>query len=602
MTCVALMGYAAAATTRRPVPGVRGRTSQGVCLLRWIRNQEAVPGNIYGVLNQHLSRHRAITRVVVTAIALATVFAFSDQETLQAGPTPDQAPSRSILPANIGVGIPSNEAITLRFDAPMDRASVESTLVVVPNQEVALAWTADGSSLAVKAASRWRTDERYLVVVPGDALRGDGTALGEPVRHSFTTQTAPRVTDFEVAFSGMPSQRTNALLAAESDGHPLIEFEASEDGPTALPPTKAADGVSPNTSVIVRFSSEMDRTDVAEALTITPAVDGTAEWRGGNELVFTPTGRLEPGVRYTISLLGARDAVGNVLDGKSNFSFSTEDGAQVVAVSPGLGETDVADGAVEVWFSQPMDVAATEAGLGLYAVGSEEAISGTIEWNVGATYLAFTPDEPLAAGTRYEVWIAAGADHEGNPIDFSWSFVTVATSEPEPEPERADATVRSNTAASAATPAPAPAAVVVPPPAPSSDLNEYALNQINSARAAYGFAPVYLDAAASAAAYGHAYDQAVNNYFSHTSLDGRSRTDRLIAAGASFGYTGENQCYHAGIGAVATLEWCHGAFMAEPYPGHWNHIGNILDPRFTRVGVGIAEAGGRVVITWNFLD
>ncbi len=70
----------------------------------------------------------------------------------------------------------------------------------------------------------------------------------------------------------------------------------------------------------------------------------------------------------------------------------------------------------------------------------------------------------------------------------------------------------------------------------------------------------------------------------------------------SFSYSAENQCYYGGMSEQATLDWCHAQFMAEPYPGQWNHIGNILDPRATRMGVGIATAGGRTVITWNFTN
>jgi uncharacterized protein YkwD len=97
-------------------------------------------------------------------------------------------------------------------------------------------------------------------------------------------------------------------------------------------------------------------------------------------------------------------------------------------------------------------------------------------------------------------------------------------------------------------------------------------------------------------------DQAVNGYFSHTSLDGRTREDRLRAGGVSFGWSGENQCYHVGMSDQSTLDWCHAQFMAEPYPGHWNHIANILNPKAHRMGVGIANVGGRVVIVWDFTD
>jgi hypothetical protein len=52
----------------------------------------------------------------------------------------------------------------------------------------------------------------------------------------------------------------------------------------------------------------------------------------------------------------------------------------------------------------------------------------------------------------------------------------------------------------------------------------------------------------------------------------------------------------------ATLDWCHAQFMAEPYPGHWNHIANVLSPNATRVGVGIAQVGGKIVIVWDFTN
>ena len=122
------------------------------------------------------------------------------------------------------------------------------------------------------------------------------------------------------------------------------------------------------------------------------------------------------------------------------------------------------------------------------------------------------------------------------------------------------------------------------------------------ARAAYGFAPVVLDASISAVAYAHAYDQAANGYFSHTGRNGSTRESRLRAGGVSFGWSGENQCYHVGMSVQATLDWCHAQFMAEPYPGQWNHIANILNPNAHRLGVGIANVGGRIVIVWDFTD
>ena len=181
---------------------------------------------------------------------------------------------------------------------------------------------------------------------------------------------------------------------------------------------------------------------------------------------------------------------------------------------------------------------------------------------------------------------------------MSWSFTTSA---PAVAQAAAPAPVNAPTTAPAPPPV-APAPVPVPPPSPAGSLADYAVSQINASRAAYGFGPVVLDGAISAVAYSHAYDQAVNGYFSHTGLNGSTRDSRLRAGGISFSWSGENQCYLVGRTAQATLDWCHAQFMAEPYPGHWNHIANVLNPNATRVGVGIAQVGGKIVIVWDFTN
>jgi uncharacterized protein YkwD len=179
-------------------------------------------------------------------------------------------------------------------------------------------------------------------------------------------------------------------------------------------------------------------------------------------------------------------------------------------------------------------------------------------------------------------------DLDNNAITAKWAFTTHFS------PAAAPA-LRSTVSTRSATP-------VIPPPAPASSLAGYALNQVNAARSAYGFAPVVLDASISAVAYAHAYDQAVNNYFSHYGLDGSTRETRLRAGGVSFGWSGENQCYLVGRSPQSTLDWCHAQFMAEPYPGQFNHIANILNPNAHRMGVGIAIVGSKIVIVWDFTD
>jgi uncharacterized protein YkwD len=388
-------------------------------------------------------------------------------------------------------------------------------------------------------------------------------------------------------------------MAADAEAAVALSIDASVDteatDTATHAPTKTATDVSATSAVTVSFSAAMDEADVEEHFRISPAVEGDISW-DGTDLVFTPSERLEPGGRYTISLIGAHDALGNALGGKANFSFLVRPGAQLTTTQPKLSATGVEPANVEMWFSQPMDVDATNEAFSLVDTTTGARVGGRLNWNEAATQLTYTPDSPFGGGRTFKIALGEGArDEEGSPISVAWSFTT-RESAVAAEPDRGSTSTRT-----AAAPAPAPQPVLGPVP-PASSLVGYALNQMNAARAAYGFAPLALDDGITAVATAHAWDQVNNGYYSHTGLNGSSLYSRLAAGGVAFSAASENQCHYYGQSAQATLDWCHSAFMSEPYPGHWNHIANILNPRWTRVGVGIADNGSRVMITWDFTD
>jgi uncharacterized protein YkwD len=130
----------------------------------------------------------------------------------------------------------------------------------------------------------------------------------------------------------------------------------------------------------------------------------------------------------------------------------------------------------------------------------------------------------------------------------------------------------------------------------------YALNQVNAARGAYGFGKLSLSGQVSAVSQAYANEMLRTGHFSHVGVNGSTRESRLRAGGVSFGFSGENICYRSGYSVQSTLNWCHSQFMAEPYPGVYNHIANILSPRYHRLGVGIASDGNRVYVVWDFVD
>jgi uncharacterized protein YkwD len=77
------------------------------------------------------------------------------------------------------------------------------------------------------------------------------------------------------------------------------------------------------------------------------------------------------------------------------------------------------------------------------------------------------------------------------------------------------------------------------------------------------------------AAAGHSADMANQNYFSHTSLDGRAFDQRITAAGYAWSNIGENIA--AGQSSVSSVM---AGWMASP-----GHCANIMNNRFAEVGV-----------------
>jgi len=95
-------------------------------------------------------------------------------------------------------------------------------------------------------------------------------------------------------------------------------------------------------------------------------------------------------------------------------------------------------------------------------------------------------------------------------------------------------------------------------------------------------------------AAGHAWDMSNNNYFSHTSKDGRTMEDRIVFAGYYFnGYksfmVGENIAF-----GQPTIDVVMDGWMKSE-----GHCKNIMNPKFKEVGVAenhkywVQDFGGR---------
>lgn len=92
------------------------------------------------------------------------------------------------------------------------------------------------------------------------------------------------------------------------------------------------------------------------------------------------------------------------------------------------------------------------------------------------------------------------------------------------------------------------------------------------------------------AARAHSEDMAQNNYFDHTSLDGRSVDQRARSAGYPGGFIGENIAAGRSEAAATVEQW-----MESP-----GHCLNIMEPRYRFLGVGYAQnSGTRLTHFWT---
>ena len=127
------------------------------------------------------------------------------------------------------------------------------------------------------------------------------------------------------------------------------------------------------------------------------------------------------------------------------------------------------------------------------------------------------------------------------------------------------------------TPASVPTLPVIPALTVITADEQLMVDMINKERIAAGVSPVKLDLRLASVGRAKANDLKANNYFSHTSPTYGSPWAMMQQVGITVRWAGENISGNKSVaGSMASL-------MLSP-----SHRANILDPRFTHVGVGIA--------------
>jgi uncharacterized protein YkwD/uncharacterized membrane protein required for colicin V production len=121
---------------------------------------------------------------------------------------------------------------------------------------------------------------------------------------------------------------------------------------------------------------------------------------------------------------------------------------------------------------------------------------------------------------------------------------------------------------------------------------EQMLVLLNRARTENGLEPVTLDPTIREVARAYATTMFQQGFFAHVDQSGATPFDRMRAGGVNFRAAGEN------LALAPTVQIAHDGLMNSP-----GHRANILNPRFRRIGIGVADGGmhGKM-FTQNFAD
>lgn len=114
---------------------------------------------------------------------------------------------------------------------------------------------------------------------------------------------------------------------------------------------------------------------------------------------------------------------------------------------------------------------------------------------------------------------------------------------------------------------------------------------MNTVRESRHLAPLTMSGALRTVARYHSRDMAVNGYIGHGTTNGESFLARLSRVVSHGSRVGEN------VAAGVDVARIHAAFTNSP-----GHLENVLNPRFTHVGIGVATTDEFLIATEDFAE
>ncbi|MHB1293610.1 MAG: Ig-like domain-containing protein [Anaerolineae bacterium] len=305
---------------------------------------------------------------------------------------PPQPPKLLKRTPEVGQEQGLDEPIVLRFDQPMDSATLQTAFRVEPEVEGSL--TVEDDTLTFTPDAGFQRATEYVVQVDATAKSAEQLALPEPIAFTFATVGYLRVTDaFPMPDSAEVDPASSIRIAFNRPVVPLTSVDSQEDLP--------------------------------DPLAFSPAVAGEGAWINTSIYTFEPSEALVPGTTYTVTVpAGLEDTTGGVLEEDYVWSFTTAspDVSSITPADRSHGVSPFTD--VRITFNQAMRQGEVQQRFTLTQEDGEDALEGEFTWEENT--LVFTPTQELEMGTQYTVRMEEGAPSaSGSAVmaqGYAWVF------------------------------------------------------------------------------------------------------------------------------------------------------------------------------------
>ncbi|MGQ9457426.1 MAG: Ig-like domain-containing protein [Anaerolineae bacterium] len=294
-----------------------------------------------------------------------------------------------------GEEVAPDTPVVIRFDQPMDPASVQAAFRIVP--AVSGDRKGEGEVVQFTPSAPYERGTRYQVTLEGNAKSLSGLPLGHPFTLAFRAAGYLEVAEVQPADGAKDiSPRPRLTVVFNRPVVPLTALDEQE----ALP----------------------------QPLVLSPAVEGKGEWLNTSIYTFEPAVDLVPGTTYTATVPTSLTTVDGLrLEEDFSWRFTTS-APQVLRHSP-MGDLVEPTAFVRLTFNYPLDRASADALFSLQPKGSDVQVPGSFRWKDDGRILEFQPAAPLDWGVTYVARLRAGAQaREGEGTiqkDEIWTFRVV---------------------------------------------------------------------------------------------------------------------------------------------------------------------------------